>query len=63
MAGITLGLDEQSSAARDIARRVELIASTSESNAASAAGLTRSANDLLDLAHTLEDLSGRFRIA
>ncbi len=63
VAGITLGLDEQSSAARDIARRVELIASTSESNAPSAAGLTRSANDLLDLAHTLEDLSGRFRIA
>jgi aerotaxis receptor len=61
--GINLGLNEQSSAARDIAQRVERIAGASESNAASAATLTRAADDLSTLAHTLEDLSGRFRIA
>lgn len=61
--GINLGLNEQSSAARDIAQRVEQIAGASESNAASAATLTRAADELSTLAHTLEDLSGRFRIA
>jgi methyl-accepting chemotaxis protein len=61
--GINLGLNEQSSAARDIAQRVEQIAGASESNAASAATLTRAADDLSTLAHTLESLSGRFRIA
>ena len=61
--GINLGLNEQSTAARDIAQRVERIAGASESNAASAATLTRAADDLSTLAHTLEDLSGRFRIA
>jgi hypothetical protein len=41
--GITLGLNEQSSAARDIAQRVEQIAGASESNAASAARITHAA--------------------
>ena len=61
--GINLGLNEQSSAARDIAQRVERIAGASEANAASAATLTRAADQLSTLAHTLEGLSGRFRIA
>ncbi len=61
--GITLGLNEQSSAARDIAQRVEQIAGASESNAASAARITHAAGELEDLARTLETLSGRFRIA
>jgi aerotaxis receptor len=61
--GINLGLNEQSSAARDIAQRVERIASASEENAASAATLTRAADELSTLAHTLEGLSGCFRIA
>jgi len=61
--GITHGLNEQSSAARDIAQRVEQIAGASESNAASAARITHAASELEDLARTLESLSGRFRIA
>ena len=61
--GITLGLNEQSSAARDIAQRVEQIAGASESNAASAARITHAATELEGLARTLETLSGRFRIA
>ncbi|WP_347248609.1 PAS domain-containing methyl-accepting chemotaxis protein [Zoogloea sp.] len=61
--GITLGLGEQSSAARDIAQRVEQVASASESNAASAARITRAAGELEQLARTLETLSTRFRIA
>ncbi len=61
--GITLGLNEQSSAARDIAQRVEQIAGASESNAASAARITHAAGELEDLARTLETLSSRFRIA
>ncbi len=61
--GITLGLNEQSSAARDIAQRVEQIAGASESNAASAACITHAASELEDLARTLESLSARFRIA
>ena len=63
VAGITLGLEEQSTAARDIAQRVERIAGASESNAASAATLTRSAGELAELSHQLETVSGRFRIA
>jgi aerotaxis receptor len=61
--GITLGLGEQSAAARDIAQRVEQVAGASESNAASAARITRAAGELEDLARTLEALSARFRIA
>lgn len=61
--GITLGLNEQSSAARDIALRVEQIAAASESNAASAARITHAASELEELAHTLESQSSRFRIA
>ncbi|MDD3353314.1 HAMP domain-containing methyl-accepting chemotaxis protein, partial [Zoogloea sp.] len=61
--GITLGLSEQSGAARDIAQRVEQIASTSESNAASAVHMSQAATELEDLAHTLEALASRFRIA
>ena len=61
--GITHGLNEQSSAARDIAQRVEQIAGASESNASSAARITHAASELEDLARTLESLSGRFRIA
>ena len=61
--GITLGLGEQSSAARDIAQRVEQVASASESNAASAARITLAAGELEQLARTLETLSTRFRIA
>ncbi|MBS0356460.1 MAG: methyl-accepting chemotaxis protein [Proteobacteria bacterium] len=63
VAGITLGLEEQSTAARDIAQRVERIAGTSESNAASAATLTRAASELAELSRQLEVVSGRFRIA
>ncbi len=61
--GITLGLTEQSAAARDIAQRVEQIAGASESNAASAARITQSAQQLEELARALEALSSRFRIA
>jgi len=61
--GITLGLGEQSAAARDIAQRVEQVAGASESNAASAARITRAAGELEELARTLEALSARFRIA
>ena len=61
--GITHGLNEQSSAARDIAQRVEQIAGASESNASSAARITHAASELEELARTLESLSGRFRIA
>ena len=61
--GITHGLHEQSSAARDIAQRVEQIAGASESNASSAARITHAASELEELARTLESLSGRFRIA
>ncbi|WP_079434342.1 PAS domain-containing methyl-accepting chemotaxis protein [Zoogloea sp. LCSB751] len=63
VAGITLGLEEQSTAARDIAQRVERIAGASESNAASAATLTRAAGELAELSRQLEVVSGRFRIA
>lgn len=63
VAGITLGLEEQSTAARDIAQRVERIAGASESNAASAATLTRAAGELAELSRQLEAVSGRFRIA
>jgi hypothetical protein len=41
--GITLGLNEQSAAARDIAQRVEQIAGRLGINAASAARITRAA--------------------
>ncbi|MBI3524651.1 MAG: HAMP domain-containing protein [Betaproteobacteria bacterium] len=61
--GITLALQEQSSATRDINQRVEGIAEGAEKNSASAAQTSQSARGLKLLAEELERLAGRFKIA
>jgi aerotaxis receptor len=60
---ITLTLKEQGEAAREIARRVEQIAQSSESNMAVASQTAASAHELENLAQTLNKLSSRFKIA
>jgi PAS domain S-box-containing protein len=60
---ITLALVEQSSAAREIARRVESIAQGAEENFASVGQTSNAARDLKDLANELEQMARRFKIA
>lgn len=60
---ITLALQEQSSAARDIAQRVEGIAQGAEENSASAERTSSSAHNLKVLAEELERMAGRFKIS
>lgn len=63
VADITLALQEQSSAARDIAQRVEGIAQGAEENSHSIGQTSHAAIDLKALAGELEGLAKRFRIA
>jgi aerotaxis receptor len=60
---ISLALKEQSVAARDIAQKVERIAQGSEENSAAVAQTAASAQRLEHLAHELNQLASRFRIA
>ena len=60
---ITTALQEQSSAARDIARQVEKIAQGAEENAASVGQTSAAADNLHDLAEELERLAAHFKIA
>jgi PAS domain S-box-containing protein len=60
---ITIALVEQSSAARDIAQRVENIAQGAEENFASVGQTSNAARDLKELASELERLARRFKIA
>ncbi|HMV63749.1 MAG TPA: PAS domain-containing methyl-accepting chemotaxis protein [Rhodocyclaceae bacterium] len=63
MEEIKLGLGEQSVAAREIASRVEQIASVSEANAATASQMRETSRRMAGLAEELQGLTGRFRIA
>jgi PAS domain S-box-containing protein len=60
---INLALKEQAVAARDIAQKVERIAQGSEENSAAVAQTAASAQRLEHLAHELNLLASRFRIA
>jgi PAS domain S-box-containing protein len=60
---ITLALEEQSSAAREIAQRVESIAQGADENFASVGQTSNAARDLKDLASELEQMARRFKIA
>jgi len=59
---ITAALQEQSSAARDIARQVEKIAQGAEENAASVGQTSAAAHHLNGLAEELERMAARFKI-
>jgi len=61
--GIQLGLGEQSSAAREIAQRVEQIAGISDTNAAMAGDISATSTRMADLASELRGLTARFTIA
>ena len=60
---IRAALDEQRAASTDIARRVEQIAQGIEGTHVSAAASSRSAQELVALAHELEAMTGRFRVS
>ena len=60
---ITLALQEQSSASREIAQKVESIAQGAEENYVSVGQTSNSARDLKELAGELEKLARRFKIA
>ncbi|MBI4742387.1 MAG: MCP four helix bundle domain-containing protein [Betaproteobacteria bacterium] len=60
---ITLALQEQSSAAREISQRVEGIALGAEENTSSIGQTSDAAHNLKELAGELEGLARRFRIA
>ncbi|MDP2793767.1 MAG: methyl-accepting chemotaxis protein [Sulfurisoma sp.] len=60
---INLALREQSVAAREIARRVEGVALGAEENSAAVAQTAAEAQRLETLAHELDRLSARFRVA
>lgn len=59
---ITLALNEQSSAAREIAQRVEHIAQGAEENLSSVAQTSQAASGLKDLSSDLQRLAARFKI-
>ncbi|MBL8447047.1 MAG: methyl-accepting chemotaxis protein [Zoogloeaceae bacterium] len=61
--GITLGLNEQSAAAREIAQRVEHLARDSEVDAHAALRIEQTATELAQVAQGLSSLTGRFRIS
>lgn len=61
--GINLSLQEQSSAAREIAQQVERVAGSSETNASSAMTIKNAADELHDLVQTLKKESSKFKIA
>ena len=63
VASITEALDEQSGAARDIAQRIEVIASGAENNSSSASHTLQAATKINDLSGELSRLAGRFKIS
>jgi PAS domain S-box-containing protein len=61
--GITLSLGEQSSAAREMAQRVEALARGTEEHALAANRTADEARRMSDLANEMDKLSARFRIS
>jgi methyl-accepting chemotaxis protein len=60
---INVALQEQSTAAREIAQRVERIAQGAEENSVAAEQTEQAARQLEALARALEEIAGRFRLA
>jgi PAS domain S-box-containing protein len=60
---ITLAIQEQSSAARDMAQRIENIARDTEENSQASARTAESARQMAALSKQLDELAARFRIA
>jgi aerotaxis receptor len=56
-------IQEQSLAARDVAQRIEKIAQGTEENTIAALQTARSANQMAELSHNLDELASRFKIA
>ena len=59
---IGVAIREQATAARDIAKKVELIAQGSEENSTTVAQTAASAGTLEDLARQLESMASRFKV-
>lgn len=60
---ITIAIQEQSLAARDIARRIESIAQGTEENSMASSQTAASAKQMAQLSKQLDELAGRFKIA